>query len=75
VARVAKKYNIPVVSISALIDNSGWIVKEHGIDYLIKPENPPLSMEFSKFKKIEILSKTVKDFLDKYDRTISANRE
>ncbi|MFZ2330536.1 MAG: glycerate kinase [Atribacterota bacterium] len=63
VARVAKKYNIPVVSISALIDNSGWIVKEYGIDYLIKPENPSLAMEYSKNKKVDILSNTIMDFL------------
>ncbi len=63
VARIAKKYNIPVLSISALIDDSGLIVKEHGIDYLIKPENPPLMMEYSKKRKTCIIAKTINDFL------------
>lgn len=63
VARIAKKYHIPVVSISAIIDDSGWIVKEHGIDYLIKPENPAMEIEFTKSKNIELLAKTVSDFI------------
>lgn len=63
VAKIAKKYHIPVVSISALINNSGLIVKEYGIDYLIKPENPPLNMEYPKSKKIQILTNTIAEFL------------
>lgn len=70
VARVAKKYQIPVVSISALIDESGLVVKEHGIDYLIKPENPPMHMEYSKPRKMELLSRTIAEFLKKYDKII-----
>lgn len=65
VAKIAKNYHIPVISISALIDKSGWIVKDYGIDYLIKPENPPLSMEFSKPRKMELLVKTIAQFLQR----------
>jgi len=74
VARVAKKYQIPVISISALIDKSGLVVKEHGIDYLIKPENPPMHMEYSKPRKMELLSKTMLEFLKKYDKIIAGDR-
>lgn len=63
VAKVAKKFQIPVVSISALIDDSGWIVKDHGIDYLIKPENPTMDIEFPKSRKIELLANTISKFL------------
>ena len=63
VARVAKKFQIPVVSISALIDESGIIVKEHGIDYLIKPENPTMEIDFPKSRKIELLANTISYFL------------
>ncbi len=63
VARVAKKYQIPVVSVSALIDESGIIVKEHGIDYLIKPENPTMEIDFPKYRKIKLLANTISDFL------------
>lgn len=65
VARVAKKFQIPVLSVSALIDDSGWIVKEHGIDYLIKPENPTMEIEFPQSRKIDLLANTVLDFLRK----------
>jgi len=65
VARVAKKFQIPVLSVSALIDDSGWIVKEHGIDYLIKPENPTMEIEFPQSRKIDLLANTVSDFLRK----------
>ncbi|KQC10424.1 MAG: glycerate kinase [Candidatus Cloacimonas sp. SDB] len=63
VAKVAKRFQIPVVSVSALIDDSGWIVKEHGIDYLIKPENPTMEIEFPKSRKIELLANTISEFL------------
>ena len=70
VAKIAKKYHIPVVSVSALIDKSGLIVKEYGIDYLIKPENPSLAMEFTKLEKMEILTSTIAEFFVKNDRNI-----
>jgi len=70
VARVAKKYSIPVVSVSALIDDSSLIVKNYGIDYLIKPENPPMHMEYSKTKKGKLLVQTISKFLEKNDRII-----
>jgi glycerate 2-kinase len=74
VAKVAKKYQIPVVSISALIDESGLVVKQHGIDYLIKPENPPMNLEYSKSKKVELLMKRISEFLKKYDKIITGSK-
>lgn len=71
VAKIAKNYHIPVISISALIDKSGWIVKDYGIDYLIKPENPPLNMEYSKSRKMELLAKTIGQFLQETDKIIN----
>ncbi|MBN1683557.1 glycerate kinase [Candidatus Bathyarchaeota archaeon] len=65
VAKVAKKFQIPVLSISALIDESGFIVKNYGIDYLIKPENPSMDIEFPKSKKVELLKNTISEFLRK----------
>lgn len=65
VAKIAKKYRIPVVSVSALIDKSGLIVKEHGIDYLVKPDKPPMRMDYPKYKNIEILKITIAQFLTK----------
>jgi glycerate 2-kinase len=75
VARVAKKYQIPVVSISALIDESGLLVKQHGIDYLIKPENPPMNLEYSKSKKVELLMKRISEFLKKYDKMVTERKD
>ena len=65
VATIAKKYRLPVVSISALINESGLRVKDYGIDYLIKPENPPLHMEYPKSKTMRILTKTIAEFLQR----------
>lgn len=65
VAKIAKKFQIPVVSISALIDESGLVVKNYGIDYLIKPENPPMDIEYPKSRKIKILGYTISEFLEK----------
>ena len=65
VAKVAKRFSIPVMAIGALIDKTGFIVKEHGIDYIIKPKNPVMSLNFSKQKNCNLLSQAVADFLIK----------
>ncbi|MCK5767135.1 MAG: glycerate kinase, partial [Candidatus Atribacteria bacterium] len=70
VAKAAKKYQIPVVSISALIDVTGLIVKNYGIDFLIRPENPPMYMEYPKSRKIKLLTKTISEFLKKNDKIL-----
>ncbi len=75
VAKVAKKYHIPVVSVSALIDESGLIVKDYGIDYLLKPENPPLNIEYPKSRKKEILAKTIAQFLIEKGKTFYHNKD
>lgn len=71
VAKVAKKYQIPVVSISALIDKSGFIVTEHGIDYLLKPENPSMSLNYSSSKNKKLLTNTIFGFLSKKGNQIN----
>ncbi len=75
VAKIAKKYRIPVVSISALIDKSGLRAKEYGIDYLIKPENPSLHIKYSKHKKAAILSNTITDFLINNNKIFCKRKE
>lgn len=70
VARVAKKYQIPVISVSALIDESGLIVKNYGIDYLIKPENPSMNIEYSRSKKVDLLKNAISKFLRENDKLV-----
>ncbi|MDD4362797.1 MAG: glycerate kinase [Atribacterota bacterium] len=69
VAKVAKKYNLPVISVSALIDKSGMIVKEHGIDYVIKP-TPTMDIDSPKSEKERRLMETIFEFLEENKKEI-----
>lgn len=41
VAKIAKKYNIPVIAVAAIISDDADIVYQYGIDNLIKVSEPP----------------------------------
>jgi len=44
VAKIAKKYNVPVIAVAAIISDDADIVHQHGIDFLIKVSEPPMSL-------------------------------
>ncbi|GAB4116560.1 MAG: glycerate kinase [Candidatus Caldatribacteriota bacterium] len=63
VAKVAKRYKIPVLAIAALIGDGAELVYQHGIDHLIKISEPPVKLTDPKTKKIRLIKNRVKDFL------------
>jgi len=63
VAKIAKKYNIPVIAVAAIIGDDADIVHQHGIDILIKVSEPPMSLTESKSKKVWLIKKSIKQFL------------
>ena len=65
VAKIAKKYNIPVIAIAAIIGEDADIVHQYGIDNLIKVSEPPVSLSEPKSKKILLIKKRIKEFLEK----------
>lgn len=71
VAKIAKKYNIPVIAIAALIGYDADIVHQYGIDNLIKVSEPPVSLTEPKSKKIQLIKKSIKQFLERKLKTIS----
>jgi len=71
VAKIAKKYNIPVIAIAALIGDDADIVHQYGIDNLIKVSEPPVSLTEPKSKKIRLIKKSIKQFLERKSKTIS----
>lgn len=65
VAKIAKKYNVPVIAIAAIIANDAEIVTKHGIDFLVQISEPPMSISEQKHIKIQLIKKSIKEFLEK----------
>jgi len=65
VAKIAKKYNIPVIAVAAIIGDDVDIVHQHGIDNLIKVSEPPMSLTEPKSKKVWLIKKSIKQFLER----------
>jgi len=65
VARIAKKYNILVIAVAAIISDDADIVYQHGIDNLIKVIEPPMSLTEPKYKKVRLIKRSIKQFLER----------
>ena len=65
VAKIAKKYNIPVIAVAAIIGDDADIVHQYGINTLIKISEPPMSLAEPKSKKVWLIKKSIKQFLER----------
>ena len=65
VAKIAKKYNIPVIAVAAIIGDDADIVYQYGINTLIKISEPPMSLDEPKSKKVWLIKKSIKQFLER----------
>jgi len=75
VAKIAKKYNIPVIAVAAIIGDDADIVHQYGINTLIKISEPPMSLTESKFKKFYLIKNSIENskilILKKMDKKLS----
>ena len=65
VAKIAKKYHVPVMAIGAIIDQDAEIVHKYGIDFLVKVSDPPMSLTEHKSKKVWLIKKSIVQFLER----------
>ena len=65
VAKIAKKHNIPVIAVAAIISDDADIVHQYGINTLIKISEPPISLDEPKPKKVQLIKKCIKQFLER----------
>jgi glycerate kinase len=68
VAKIAKKYNVPVVAIAAIIDDDADIVHQYGINTLIKISEHPMNLTEPKSRKVWLIKKSIKQFLDRKEK-------
>jgi len=61
VAKIAKKYNVPVIAVAAIISDDADIVHQYGINALIKISEPPMSLIESKFKKFYLIKNSIEN--------------
>ena len=66
VAKVAKKYHIPVMAIGAIIEKDAKIVHQYGIDYLVKVSDPPMRLTESKEFKLHLIKNCINRFLNNH---------
>ena len=66
VAKVAKKYHIPVMAIGAIIEKDAEIVHQYGIDYLVKVSDPPMRLTESKEFKLHLIKNCINRFLNNH---------
>ncbi len=65
VAKIAKKYNVPVIAVAAIIGDDADIVHQYGINALIKISEPPMSLAEPKSKKVQLIKRCIKQFLER----------
>jgi len=65
VAKIAKKYKIPVMAIAPIIGEDADIVYRYGIDFLVKISEPPMSLTEPKTKKVQLIKRCIKQFLER----------
>lgn len=65
VAKIAKKYNIPVIAVAAIIGDDADIVHKYGINTLIKISEPPMGLAEPKSKKVWLIKRSIKQFFER----------
>ena len=70
VAKIAKKYNIPVIAVAAIIGDDADIVYQYGINTLIKISEPPMNLAEPKSKKVWLIKRSIKQFLERNIKTL-----
>jgi len=63
VAKIAKKYNILVIAVAAVIEEGPQFFRAYGIDDLIKVSEPPMSLTEPKTEKVWLIKRSIKQFL------------
>ncbi|MEA1939143.1 MAG: glycerate kinase [Candidatus Caldatribacteriota bacterium] len=66
VAKISKKYHIPVIAIGAIIDQDAEIVHKYGIDFLVQVSDPPMSLTETKQNKFYLIRNCINHFLEKH---------
>jgi len=61
VAKIAKKYNVPVIAVAAIIGDDADIVYQYGINTLIKISEPPMSLSESKYNKSILIKNSIEN--------------
>lgn len=59
VARIAKKYNVPVIAVAAIIGDDADIVHQYGINTLIKISEPPMRLNESLPNKVSLIKNSI----------------
>ncbi|PKP59738.1 glycerate kinase, partial [Candidatus Atribacteria bacterium HGW-Atribacteria-1] len=65
VAKIAKKYNVPVIAVAAIIGDDADVVHQYGISTLIKIIEPPMSLDDSISNKVSLIKDRIKKSLRK----------
>jgi len=71
VAKIAKKYNIPVIAVAAIIGDDADIVHQYGISSLISVSAQPMRLDESVSNKVSLIKNSIKQSM----RAIKTGKE
>jgi len=71
VAKIAKKYNIPVIAVAAIISDDADIVHQYGISSLISVTGQPMRLDESVPNKVALIKNSIKQSM----RAIKTGKE
>ncbi|PKP60979.1 glycerate kinase, partial [Candidatus Atribacteria bacterium HGW-Atribacteria-1] len=60
VAKIAKKYNVPVIAIAAIIGDDAGVVHQYGISTLLSVSGTPMRLDESVPNKVAIIKNSIK---------------
>jgi glycerate kinase len=73
VAKIAKKYNVPVVAIAALIEEKPEFFRSYGIYTLIKISETPMSLTEPKSKKVRLIKNSIIKYFKEKEKNFKLN--
>jgi glycerate kinase len=73
VAKIAKKYNVPVVAIAALIEEKPEFFRSYGIYTLIKISETPMSLTEPKSKKVRLIKNSIIKYFKEKEKYFPLN--
>jgi glycerate kinase len=71
VAKIAKKYNVPVIAVAAIISDDADIVHQYGINTLISVSGQPMRLDESVSNKVSLIKNSIKQSM----RAIKTGKE
>ena len=73
IAKIAKKYHVPVIAIAAIVEENPQMFKSYGIDIVSEIGTPQMRLDDPKSKKYILIKEYIKQLLEKNINILKRN--